>query len=209
MPGIMEAEGHASPATQRPSEDSRCSDRSRSMPGPMGPRQIYKPNTSTVPVSIAGDVEEYSLVEAVDKMGGAESSSQYVGAVITEQIYGSTAEKLGQPILGKFVAASIVGVKPLMGIGPWKAIPKIFELTGLTKDDVDIYEIKGFTTFAMLNYIVLELGVSGYDDDPSLRPILLCVRFLAPVVVEHGPEAQAPPAAGVPVQQPDNIPPAN
>lgn len=54
----------------------------------------------------------------------------------------STAEKLGQPILGKFVAASVVGVKPLlMGIGPWKAIPKVFELTGLNKDDVDIYEI--------------------------------------------------------------------
>ncbi|KAM7202472.1 hypothetical protein V8F33_002692 [Rhypophila sp. PSN 637] len=54
----------------------------------------------------------------------------------------STAEKLGQKIIGKFVAASIVGVKPLlMGIGPWKAIPKVFELTGLTKDDVDIFEI--------------------------------------------------------------------
>lgn len=54
----------------------------------------------------------------------------------------STAERLGQLILGKFVAASIVGVKPLlMGIGPWKAIPKAFELTGITKDDVDIYEI--------------------------------------------------------------------
>lgn len=54
----------------------------------------------------------------------------------------STAERLGQQILGKYVAASIVGVKPLlMGVGPWKAIPKVFELTGLTKEDVDIYEI--------------------------------------------------------------------
>ncbi|KAI9666849.1 MAG: 3-ketoacyl-CoA thiolase with broad chain length specificity [Trizodia sp. TS-e1964] len=54
----------------------------------------------------------------------------------------STAEKLGQKILGKFVAASVVGVKPLlMGIGPWKAIPKVFELTNITKDDVDIFEI--------------------------------------------------------------------
>lgn len=54
----------------------------------------------------------------------------------------STAERLGQQILGKYVAASIVGVKPLlMGVGPWAAIPKVFELTGLTKEDVDIYEI--------------------------------------------------------------------
>lgn len=55
----------------------------------------------------------------------------------------STAERLGQSILGKFVTASIVGVKPLlMGLGPWKAIPKALELAGgLTVDDVDIFEI--------------------------------------------------------------------
>lgn len=54
----------------------------------------------------------------------------------------STAERLGQTILGKYVAASVAGVAPLlMGIGPWKAIPKVFEKTGITKEDVDIYEI--------------------------------------------------------------------
>jgi acetyl-CoA acyltransferase 1 len=54
----------------------------------------------------------------------------------------STAEKLGQKILGKYVAASIVGVKPLlMGQGPWKAIPKALALAGITKDEVDIFEI--------------------------------------------------------------------
>ncbi|KAI1633513.1 thiolase, partial [Biscogniauxia mediterranea] len=64
------------------------------------------------------------------------------GAAAVLMMKRSTAERLGQPILGKFVAASVVGVKPLlMGIGPWKAIPKVFELTGITKDDVDIFEI--------------------------------------------------------------------
>ncbi|KAL4962810.1 3-ketoacyl-coA thiolase peroxisomal A precursor [Aspergillus stella-maris] len=54
----------------------------------------------------------------------------------------STAERLGQKIIGKFVSASVVGVKPLlMGIGPWKAIPVALEKAGITKDDVDIYEI--------------------------------------------------------------------
>ena len=54
----------------------------------------------------------------------------------------STAERLGQPILGKFVASSIVGVEPLlMGIGPWKAIPIALEKAGVSKDDVDIFEI--------------------------------------------------------------------
>merc|ERR1712000_221655 len=54
----------------------------------------------------------------------------------------STAEKLGQPILGKYVTASVVGVPPLyMGVGPWKAIPVALEKAGITKDDVDIFEI--------------------------------------------------------------------
>ncbi|KAK3303276.1 Thiolase, N-terminal domain-containing protein [Chaetomium strumarium] len=64
------------------------------------------------------------------------------GAAAVLMMKRSTAERLGQPILGKFVAASVVGVPPLlMGIGPWKAIPKVFELAGINKDDVDIFEI--------------------------------------------------------------------
>ncbi|RYP76036.1 hypothetical protein DL770_007314 [Monosporascus sp. CRB-9-2] len=65
------------------------------------------------------------------------------GAAAVLMMRRSTAERLGQPILGKFVAASVVGVKPLMmGIGPWKAIPRVLELAGgVSKDDVDIYEI--------------------------------------------------------------------
>ncbi|RYP65113.1 hypothetical protein DL771_008455 [Monosporascus sp. 5C6A] len=65
------------------------------------------------------------------------------GAAAVLMMRRSTAERLGQPILGKFVAASVVGVKPLMmGIGPWKAIPRALELAGgVSKDDVDIYEI--------------------------------------------------------------------
>lgn len=54
----------------------------------------------------------------------------------------STAERLGQNIVGKFVSSSIVGVKPLlMGIGPWKAIPVALEKAGISKQDVDIFEI--------------------------------------------------------------------
>jgi acetyl-CoA acyltransferase 1 len=54
----------------------------------------------------------------------------------------STAQKLGQKIIGKFVTASVAGVDPLlMGIGPWASIPKVFEKTGLSKEDVDIFEI--------------------------------------------------------------------
>ncbi|KAF2720142.1 3-ketoacyl-CoA thiolase-like protein [Polychaeton citri CBS 116435] len=54
----------------------------------------------------------------------------------------STAERLGLSILGKYVAASVVGVPPLlMGVGPWKAIPVALQKAGISKDDVDIFEI--------------------------------------------------------------------
>jgi len=79
----------------------------------------------------------------------------------------STAEKLGQQILGKYVAASIVGVKPLlMGIGPWKAIPKVFELTGLTKDDVDIFEINEAFASQCL-WCANELGLPAEKINPK------------------------------------------
>ena len=54
----------------------------------------------------------------------------------------STAERLGQRIMGKYVAASVVGVAPLlMGVGPWKAIPRALGLAGIDQADVDIFEI--------------------------------------------------------------------
>ena len=53
-----------------------------------------------------------------------------------------TADRLGQKIIGKFVTSAVVGVKPLlMGIGPWKAIPVALQKAGLSKDEVDVYEI--------------------------------------------------------------------
>lgn len=79
----------------------------------------------------------------------------------------STAEKLGQKILGKFVAASIVGVPPLlMGVGPWKAIPKVFELTGLTKEDVDIFEINEAFASQCL-WCANELGIPQEKINPK------------------------------------------
>lgn len=79
----------------------------------------------------------------------------------------STAERLGQAILGKFVAASIVGVKPLlMGIGPWKAIPKVFELTGITKEDVDIFEINEAFASQCL-WCANELGIPQEKINPK------------------------------------------
>jgi len=79
----------------------------------------------------------------------------------------STAERLGQTILGKYVAASVAGVAPLlMGIGPWAAIPKVFEKTGITKDDVDIFEInEAFASQCV--WCANELGIDQKKINPK------------------------------------------
>ncbi|KAB8576177.1 hypothetical protein FH972_025705 [Carpinus fangiana] len=52
------------------------------------------------------------------------------------------AERMGQPILAKFVGAVVVGLEPkIMGIGPTYAIPKLMEKVGLEMGDVDLFEI--------------------------------------------------------------------
>ncbi|KAJ5101673.1 3-ketoacyl-CoA thiolase AoP.t1.c1 [Penicillium alfredii] len=79
----------------------------------------------------------------------------------------STAERLGQKIIGKYVAASVVGVKPLlMGVGPWKAIPVALEKAGITKDDVDIFEInEAFASQCV--WCANELGLSQEKVNPK------------------------------------------
>ncbi|KAK5944267.1 3-ketoacyl-CoA thiolase with broad chain length specificity [Knufia obscura] len=79
----------------------------------------------------------------------------------------STAERLGQTILGKYVNASVVGVPPLlMGIGPWKAIPVALEKTGISKEDVDIYEInEAFASQCV--WCLKELGLDEKKVNPK------------------------------------------
>ncbi len=52
------------------------------------------------------------------------------------------AQELGLPILGAFRGFATVGVPPaVMGVGPAFAIPAVLEQVGLTKDQIDVYEI--------------------------------------------------------------------
>lgn len=90
---------------------------------------------------------------------GGNASQVTDGAAAVLLMKRSTAEKLGQPIIGKYVKSTVVGLQPrIMGIGPSLAIPKILELTGLTKDDIDLFEInEAFSS--MYVYCVNELGL--------------------------------------------------
>jgi acetyl-CoA acyltransferase 1 len=54
----------------------------------------------------------------------------------------SVAKKLVLPLVGKFVNSVVAGVPPcIMGVGPAFATPEVLNLVGLTKDEVDFYEI--------------------------------------------------------------------
>ncbi|KAF2728047.1 thiolase [Polyplosphaeria fusca] len=91
----------------------------------------------------------------------------------------STAERLGQTIVGKFVQASVVGVAPLlMGVGPAAAIPVVLDKTGLSKDDVDIFEINEAFASQCL-FCIKELGL----DEKKINPKGGAIAFGHPLGV--------------------------
>ncbi|ODV87389.1 hypothetical protein CANARDRAFT_174451 [[Candida] arabinofermentans NRRL YB-2248] len=52
------------------------------------------------------------------------------------------AESLKLPIVGKYIATTIIGVPPdIMGVGPAYAIPKLLTMCNLNKDDISVFEI--------------------------------------------------------------------
>jgi acetyl-CoA acyltransferase 1 len=73
---------------------------------------------------------------------GGNASQITDGAAAVLMMKRSKAQELGQKIIGKFVKSTTVGLEPrIMGIGPSFAIPKILERTGVSKEEVDLFEI--------------------------------------------------------------------
>ncbi|KII87071.1 hypothetical protein PLICRDRAFT_30552 [Plicaturopsis crispa FD-325 SS-3] len=89
--------------------------------------------------------------------GNASQVSDGAAAVVLTKR--STAARLGLPVLGKFVGATAVGVPPrIMGVGPAYAIPQLLKKTGLSKEEVDFFEInEAFASQAY--YSVKEVGI--------------------------------------------------
>lgn len=109
-------------------------------------------NEKEITVSKDDGIREGTTLEGLAKLkpafkkGGsttAGNSSQVTeGAAAVVLARRSAAQKLGLPILAKFVAYSVAGVPPeIMGIGPAEAIPMVLKKAGLTKDDIGVYEI--------------------------------------------------------------------
>ena len=81
------------------------------------------------------------------------------GAAMTVIMSQEDADALGLKPLAKFVQAAVVGVPPdVMGIGPVPAIRKLLDKTGMTVNDIDLFEInEAFASQAY--YSQGELGI--------------------------------------------------
>lgn len=86
-----------------------------------------------------------------DKSTGGNSSQVTDGAAAVLLMKRSRAQQLGQPIMGKFVGATVAGLAPrIMGIGPSIAIPKLLTKLQITLDDVDVIELnEAFASMAV------------------------------------------------------------
>ncbi|ORY14616.1 3-ketoacyl-CoA thiolase peroxisomal A precursor [Clohesyomyces aquaticus] len=143
----------------------------------------------TITVSRDDGVREGITAESLAKIRPAFSKDGSIHAGNASQISDgaaavllmkrSTALRLNQPILGKFVQASVVGVPPLMmGVGPAAAIPVVLQKTGLDKKDVDIWEINEAFASQCL-YCIKELGI----DEKKINPKGGAIAFGHPLGV--------------------------
>ncbi|KAJ6258254.1 hypothetical protein Dda_7173 [Drechslerella dactyloides] len=94
-----------------------------------------------------------------DRSTGGNSSQVTDGAAAVLLMKRSTAQKLGQPIVGKYVASTVVGLAPrIMGIGPSVAIPKLLSKLNLTIKDIDVVELnEAFASMAVYCLNKLEI----------------------------------------------------
>jgi acetyl-CoA acetyltransferase family protein len=114
-----------------------------------------------------------ALPQFGDKTTGGNASQVTDGAAAILLMKRSKALELGQPILAKFVGATVAGVPPrIMGIGPTAAIPKLLSKYSLTKDDIDIFEInEAFASMAV--YCLNTLGLEHEKMNPRGGAIAL------------------------------------
>ena len=82
---------------------------------------------------------------------GGNASQVTDGAAAVLLMKRSTAIKLGQPIVAKYVGSTVAGLAPrIMGIGPSVAIPKLLSQYNLTLADIDVVEInEAFASMAV------------------------------------------------------------
>ncbi len=133
-------------------------------PGPRGKSEVRTsvfdvdegPRRDTTPEALA-------KLRPVFKVGGSvtagNSSQTSDGAAAALVMSRGRAEELGLEILAVLRGYQVAGVPPdIMGIGPVEAIPKLLDWCGVSKDDIDLFELnEAFASQAV--YCVRELGL--------------------------------------------------
>lgn len=141
----------------------------RSVPDPAVPENVEQITvTKDDGVRPTTTFEKLSAMKPAFKPEGtstAGNSSQVSdGAAAALMMRRSTAEALGlsQHIIGKWAGTQVVGVTPdEMGVGPAVAIPKLLEYTGVSKDEVGIWEInEAFASQAIYSLRKLDIDES-------------------------------------------------
>jgi acetyl-CoA acyltransferase 1 len=104
---------------------------------------------------------------------GGNASQVTDGAAALLLMKRSTAIKLGQPILAKYVGSTVAGLAPrIMGIGPSVAIPKLLSLHNVTLADMDVIEVnEAFASMAV--YCRDRLGLDWAKMNPRGGAIAL------------------------------------
>lgn len=108
-------------------------------------------------------MESMAKLKTVFKKGGtvtAGNASQMNDAAACVLLMSKEkAEELGLKPIAKFVSFAVAGCAPdLMGLGPVYAVPKALKLAGLTKDQIDVWELnEAFSSQALACIKLLEL----------------------------------------------------
>jgi len=97
-----------------------------------------------------------------DRSTGGNSSQVTDGVAAVLLMKRSMAEEFKQPILAKFVGATVAGLPPrIMGIGPSIAVPKLLGKFNLSIDDIDVIELnEAFASMAVYCLNVLKIDHS-------------------------------------------------
>ncbi|KJZ78646.1 hypothetical protein HIM_02037 [Hirsutella minnesotensis 3608] len=104
---------------------------------------------------------------------GGNASQVTDGAAAVLLMKRSTAMRLGQPILAKYVGSTVAGLAPrIMGIGPSIAIPKLLSIYNVSLSDIDVVEVnEAFASMAV--YCRDKLGLDWNKMNPRGGAIAL------------------------------------